>query len=275
MRNKIYHTGRTVIKRKEKYTTSLVWTVWYILFFISWQFEQCGIFSFSFYNIFERCGTVRTVIKWKSKYTTRLNCYLMKNKIYHTVRTVIKWKAKYTTPLEMFLFERCGIFCFSLYDSSNGSVYLVFHFITVRMVWYILFSFYNISNGVVYFAFHFMTVRTVVRTVIKGKTKYTTPFELSSNEKQNIPHRSNCHQMKNKIYHTVRTVIKWKTKSVRTVWYILFFILKHFERCGIFCFSFHDSSNVVVYLVMKNKIYHTVRTGIKWKTKYTAPFELP
>ena len=59
-----------------------------------------------------------------------------------------------------------------------------------------------------------------VWTVIKRKTKYTTPFELSSNEKKNIPHRSNCHKMKRKIYHTVRTVIKWKTRlstSFRTV----------------------------------------------------------
>jgi hypothetical protein len=32
------------------------------------------------------------------------------------------------------------------------------------------------------------------------------------NEKINIPHRSNCHEMKNKIYHTVRTIIKCKTK---------------------------------------------------------------
>ena len=41
-----------------------------------------------------------------------------------------------------------------------------------------------------------------VRTVIKWKTKYTTPFELSSNEKQNIPHRSNCHKTKKNIYDT-------------------------------------------------------------------------
>ena len=47
-----------------------------------------------------------------------------------------------------------------------------------------------------------------VRTVIKWKSKYTAPCELSKNEKNNIPHRSNCHKVKNKIYHTVRTVIK-------------------------------------------------------------------
>ena len=66
------------------------------------------------------------------------------------------------------------------------------------------------------------TVRTVIkwktkhstpfRTVIKCKTKYTTPFELSSNEKKNIPHSSNCHKMKNKICNT------WKNHSLRLVW---------------------------------------------------------
>ena len=61
------------------------------------------------------------------------------------------------------------------------------------------------------------TVRTVINekqniphrsNCHKTKKKYTTPLELSSNEKQNIPHRSNCHKMKNEIYHIVRTVIK-------------------------------------------------------------------
>jgi hypothetical protein len=37
-------------------------------------------------------------------------------------------------------FERCGIFCFSLYDSSNGVVYYSFNFLTVRTVLYILIS---------------------------------------------------------------------------------------------------------------------------------------
>jgi hypothetical protein len=84
--------------------------------------------------------TVRTVIK-------------MKNKIDHSVRTVIRWKIKYTTPFELSypfdifkLFlptilwqcERCGIFCLSFYYSSNGVVYFVFHFMTVRTVWYII-----------------------------------------------------------------------------------------------------------------------------------------
>jgi hypothetical protein len=36
-------------------------------------------------------------------------------------------------------FELCDIFFFSFYDSSNGVVYLVFHFMTVRTVCYILF----------------------------------------------------------------------------------------------------------------------------------------
>jgi hypothetical protein len=120
-------------------------------------------------------------------------------------------------------FARCGIFCFSFYDCSNGVVYFVFHFITVRTVSYILFfilwlfercgifcfSFYNCSKGVVYFVFHLMTILQMsykmknkiyhtVRTVIKWQTKYTTLFELSSSENQNIPHSSICHKMKNK-----------------------------------------------------------------------------
>jgi hypothetical protein len=175
----------------------------------------------------------------------------MKNKIYHTVR-----------------------------------IYFVFHLMTFRTVWYILFSIWWQFERCCIFCFSFYD-----RNVIKWKTKYTTPFELSSNEKQNIPHRSNCHEMKNKIYHTIRTAITCN---------ILFFILWQFERCGIFSFSFYNSSNGVVYFFfhfmtvwtvwyllfsfydcsngechqMKNKIYHTVRTVIKWKTKYTTPFEL-
>jgi hypothetical protein len=125
--------------------------VWCVLFFISWQFERCGIFSFSFNNIFERCGifvfhlqmknkiyhTVRNVIKWKTKHNTRSKCFKMKNKIYHT--------------------------------NSNGVIYFVLHLTTVRTLRYILFfilrqfewygivnfSFYACSNGVVYFVFHF------------------------------------------------------------------------------------------------------------------------
>jgi hypothetical protein len=141
----------------------------------------------------------------------------MKNKIYHTVRTVIKWGVIYfvfhlttvrTLRYILFFilrqFEWYGIVNFSFYTCSNGVVYFVFHFKTFRTVWYILFfiswqfercgifsfSFYDSSNGAVYLVFHFIPVR------IKCKTKYTAPF--------------NCHIMKNKIYHTVRTVIKWK-----------------------------------------------------------------
>jgi hypothetical protein len=34
-------------------------------------------------------------------------------------------------------FQTCGIFCFSFDDRSNGVVYFVFHFMTVRTVRYI------------------------------------------------------------------------------------------------------------------------------------------
>jgi hypothetical protein len=120
-----------------------------------------------------------------------------------TVQTV--WYILFFT---LWQFERCGILFFSFFDSSNGVVYFDFHFMTVRAVWYILFLSYDSSDGVVYFVFQYRNARTV----IKWKSKYATPFELSKNEKNNIPHRSNCHKVKNKIYHTVRTVIKWKTK---------------------------------------------------------------
>jgi hypothetical protein len=191
--------------------------VWYILFFILRQFEWYGIVNFSFYTCSN--GVVY--------------CLKMKNKIYHTVRIVIKWKTKYNTPFELSSNEKqniphrskcykmkiiyTGIFCFSFYDSSNGVVYLVFHFIPVRTVWYIL----------------FFTLWQFERF----ETKYTTPFELSSNEKQNIPHRSNSHQMKNKIYHTVRTVIKWKTKYTTPFKNVI-------KWKGIFCFSLYDSWTV-------------------------------
>jgi hypothetical protein len=113
-------------------------------------------------------------------------------------------------------FERCGIFCFSFYNCSNGVVYFVFHLMTVRTVWYIsffllrkfeqcgifCFSYYDCSNGVVYFVFHLMTVRTV--------------------------------------------------------WYILFFILWQFEQCGIFSFSFYNCSNGVVYFVFHLMTVRTV-----------------
>jgi hypothetical protein len=125
--------------------------------------------------------------------------------------------------------------------------YTCFHFIAVQPVRYILFfilwhferygifsfTFYNGSNGVVYFVFHFMTVRTGWYIFIKCKTKYTAPF--------------NCHIMKIKIYHTVRTVIKWKqniphrSNCHNTLW--------QFERFGIFSFSFYNCSNGVVYII--------------------------
>ena len=96
------------------------------------------------------------------------------------------------------------------YDSLNGVVYFVFHFMTVRTVWYILFftlwqfercgilcfSSYDSSNGVVYFVFHFYDSSN-------GVAYFSFHF-----------------------------------MTVRTVWYILFFILWQFERGGLFCFSF-------------------------------------
>ena len=125
-------------------------TVWYILFFISWQFERCGIFSFSFYNIFERCGIFCFSFHDSSNVVVYLIFHFM------TVRTV-------------------RIFSFSFYTCSNSVVYFVFHLMTFQTVWDILFfiwrqfercgifcfSFDDSSNGVVYFVFHFMTVRTV------------------------------------------------------------------------------------------------------------------
>jgi hypothetical protein len=166
--------------------------VWYILFFIWWQFERCGIFCFSFH---------------------RSNCHKMKNKIYNTVRIVIKWKTKYTTPFENAIKWKTKYttpFELSFYNCSNGVVYFVFHYMTVERCGIFSFTFYNSSNGVVYFVFHFITVRyntvpivikwktkytTPFENAIKWKTKYTTPFELSWNEKQNIPHRSNHYKM--------------------------------------------------------------------------------
>ena len=114
-------------------------------------------------------------------------------------------------PTILWQFERCGLFWFPFYDSSNGVVYYSFHFLTVRTVLYILisilwqfelcgifyFSSYDSSNGVVYFVFHFYD---------------------SSNGVEYFS------------FHFM---------TVRTVWYILFFIWWQFERYGIFCFSFY------------------------------------
>ena len=136
-----------------------VWTVWYILFFILWQFERCGIFCFSLYD--SSNGVVYCVFHLMTVRTEWSILFF----IFMTVRTV--W---HIFLFILWQFERCGIFCFSFYDSLNGVVYFVFHF-------------YNSSNVVAYFSFYFMTVRTV--------------------------------------------------------WYILFFILWQFERSGIFCFSFY------------------------------------
>jgi len=111
------------------------------------------------------------------------------------------------------------------YDSSNGVVYFVFHFMTFRTVWYIiffifwqfercsifLFPFYDSSNGVVYFVFHLMTVRT----------EWSILFFYFYDSSNGV------------VYFCFHFM------TVRTVWYIFFFILWQFERCGIFCFSFY------------------------------------
>jgi hypothetical protein len=121
-----------------------------------------------------------------------------------TVRTV--W---YILFVILWQFELCGIFCFSLYDSSNGVVYYSLNFLTVRTCCIFWFPFYDSSNSVVYFIFHLMTVRT----------------EWS--------------------------ILFFIFMTVRTVWNIFLFIWWQFERCGIFFFSFYDSSNGVVYFVFE------------------------
>ena len=114
---------------------------------VTLQFEQCGIFCFSFYN-----------------------CSI--GVVYFVSHFMTVWTVWYILFSILLLFERCGIFCFSFYDCLNGVVYFVFHFMTVWTVWYILFlilwlfeqcgifcfSFYDCLNGVVYFVFHFITV---------------------------------------------------------------------------------------------------------------------
>ena len=89
-------------------------TVWYILFFIWWQFKQCRIFCFPFYD--SSNGVIYFVFH------------------FITVRTM--W---YISFFILWQFERCGIFSFSFDDSSSGVVYFFFRFMTVRTVWYILF----------------------------------------------------------------------------------------------------------------------------------------
>jgi hypothetical protein len=72
-----------------------------------------------------------------------------------TVRTV--W---YILFFILWQFERCGIFCVSLYDSSNSVVYYFIHFLTVRAVWYILISMLWQFERCGIFCFYLMTVRT-------------------------------------------------------------------------------------------------------------------
>ena len=49
------------------------------------------------------------------------------------------------------------------------------------------------------------------------------------------------------VYICPFVLFHWHFMTVQTVWYILFFTLWQFERCGILFFSFFDSSNGVVY----------------------------
>jgi hypothetical protein len=120
---------------------------------------------------------------------------------------------------------------------------------------------------VVYFVFHFMTVRTVWMQRIHFKTYRWLIITLVSL----LRHLQNSNKMKNKIYHTVRTVIKWEKnyttlfeqssnekQNIAHLCYILFFILWQIELCGLFFFSFYDSSNGVLYFVFHLIIFRTV-----------------
>jgi hypothetical protein len=164
----------------------------------------------------------------------------MKNKthlIFHFIPVRTVW---YILFFILWQFERCGIFSFSFYNCSNGVVYFVFHFITFRTCGIFCFSFDDKQNIPHRSNCHKMKhkIYHTVRSVIKWKTKYTTPFEMSSNEKQNITHVQNVLKWKKNIPHISDGVVYFvfHLMTVRTVWYILFFILWQFERCGIFCF---------------------------------------
>jgi hypothetical protein len=128
----------------------------------------------------------------------------------------------------LWLFELFGIFFSSFDDSSNGVVYFVLHLMTVRTVCYVLFFilwqfercgifcflFDKISNGVF---FLLMTVRTVcyilffISWQFERRTIFCFIFDNISNGVLYLPRRWNCHRLKNKTYHTVRTVIKSKS----------------------------------------------------------------
>ena len=152
-------------------------TVWYILFFIWWHFEWCGIFCFSFddssngvvYFVFHFM-TFRTVWYILFSFYTCSNgavCFVFHFMTFRTVWYIlffISWQFERCGIFSFSfysIFERCGIFCFSFDDNSNGVVYFVFHFMTVRTVWYILFFIIWQLNGAVYLVLHFITVRMV------------------------------------------------------------------------------------------------------------------
>jgi hypothetical protein len=174
-----------------RFTRSLVLCAWFV-YICPFVLFHCVVCSSSIYGFWLPLWYLQALLTYYSM----------------TVRTV--WYILFVILLQ---FERCGIFCFSLYDSSNGVAYYSFHFLTVRTVLYILisilwqfercgifyFSSYDSSNGVVYFVFHFYD---------------------SSNGVEYFS------------FHFM---------TVRTVWYILCFIWWQFERCGIFCFSFYYS----------------------------------
>ena len=150
-----------------RFTRSLVLCAWFV-YICPFVLFHCVVCSSSIYGFWLPLWYHQALLTYYSM----------------TVRTV--W---YILLVILLQFERCGIFCFSLYDSSNGVAYYSFHFLTVRTVLYILisilwqfersglfcfsflwqfercgiffFSFYDSSNCVVYFVFHLMTVRTV------------------------------------------------------------------------------------------------------------------
>ena len=144
-----------------------------------------------------------------------------------TVRTV--W---YILFFIWWQFKRCRIFCFPFYDSSNGVIYFVFHFISVRTMWYILFfilwqfercgifcfSFDDSSSGVVYIFFR--AVRFTRSLVLCACFVDFCPFVLF--------HCIVCSSSIDGFWLPIwyfQTLLAHYFMTVRTVLYILFFIL--------------------------------------------------
>jgi hypothetical protein len=124
-------------------------------------------------------------------------------------RIVISHMKGYLFPLWCLQFERCGIFCFSFYNCSNGVVYLFFILWQFERCGIFCFSFYNCSNDVIYFVFHLMTVLTVW---------YILFFIWWQFERCGIFCFS-FYDSSNSVVYFVSHFI-----TVLTMWYILFFI---------------------------------------------------